>query len=94
MAEQHSPSSSHNTLIGHGQDPQLMALVDGLVHDRLMAIEQSYRHEIALREQALQAQQQEGQILQGRLDALQSQLMALQVHSGYVFHLYNRVSVF
>ena len=69
-----------------------MALVDGLVHDRL--IEQSCCHEITLREQALQAQQQEGQILQGRLDALQSQLMALQVHSGYVFHPYNRVSVF
>jgi hypothetical protein len=59
-----------------------MALLDGLVRDRIQAVEHSFWQEIASREDALQTQQQESQILRGQLEALQSQLSAFHVHSG------------
>jgi biopolymer transport protein ExbB/TolQ len=84
-----------------------MALLDGLVRDRIQAVEHSFWQEIASREDALQTQQQESQILRvqavehsfwqenaSREDALQTQQQESQILRGQLEALQSQLSAF
>jgi len=64
-------------------DPQLLARINATVQERVNGLEQDYRRDIAAWDNALQAERNAKNTLQGELDSLRAQLLAVQV-SRYV----------
>jgi len=75
MSDENPGSTSH-------PDPQLLALIDAALQERVNTLEQGYRRDIAAWDDALQAERHSKNALQGELESLRAQLLAIQSHSG------------
>jgi hypothetical protein len=72
-------SSIQSSQSGPGQDPQILAIIAAAVQEQIKQVEQTYSREIAVRDDALRMQAEQGRALQAEIETLRVQLSNFRV---------------